>query len=361
MKNLYNKEMENKENYASDNRTIFNINDLTRNRYKGKEIILPHNTKTILNNIYKSANKNKKKSNTNTIVNPYNKNEILTVKPIKNEFKQYKEKYGKFKTLIFSGLNDNINSMVIDNSTRLKITDDRYLSLCKSQKIITYRNTDIGLTDNLNRFLQTHETFGYPYRRIRNSYIEITAKDRIEKTKYGVIKILSVDENNNKQIKYLLDNIFINRLYRFYYLLSTYKLPNNKKSSYPKIVKLKKYITYDEVITILKEIYNLYITNNKVKTNYNKYLYHKNGLPKINIKWLQYIITDIENNAYRGKYKNSKTNRYTLISHKYKLLTIEDKPLKCSRLHITDKQIIPIDTDYEKTKQDLLNKINKSN
>jgi len=191
------------------------------------------------------------------------------------------------------------------NNYRIRNNID-YISLSRSQKIITFRNTDIGLTDNTYAKHIT-ETLGYPYKRqiitkqidtskdleinyISKYYFNDETLDKADNNRIITLK----GYNKHKQLKQILDNTFINRVVRLYYKMY-FDINNANTFRYSDIVKSLKSIDGHTVVRFLKQIINWVISN---KTNYTS---HKNGLYRYNITHLKYTLNDISVNGLLDK------------------------------------------------------------
>ena len=356
-----------KENFKYETLTDTYLTDKNKDNFKGNSTIKKHHKNTTIKRLksfikkpkHINKNKNENKNNELKVKDKSMKKHytILDNKPIEIDNTKIEiNPYGIFEnTICFNPNKDTITSLIMDNGNNYDISHfTGYLSLTKSQKIGTFRNTNQGFTDNINRFSNPNNTFGYPYRRLRSQYLEINSKDRLEKTKYQLITILSqLNKNNLKQKcrKYYLDNIFITRLYRLYYNCKTHN--TKEKISTYHILKKKRYLTLKEFI----EIMNYIIFEIK---NYNRYLYHKLGNSKYNLLWLINTRNDIIKNAYFGTYTKNKKGKIIFKEHKYRLTDINNKPIRTNRLTITDKQIIPLNHKQIELKPIDLNKIVKT-
>jgi len=232
----------------------------------------------------------------------------ISDKPVMNELFEYST--SKHKPIIRCKVRDvNIDETEIKQfihnckGSNYNISNNTDLiDLNRTQKIITFGNTDIGFTDNTYA-KHISETLGYPFKRqITTKQID-TSKDLeinyISKY-YFNDEILDKSDNNrviflkgynkHKQLKQILDNTFINRVVRLYYKMY-FDINKTNTYEYRDIVKSLKDIDGHTVIRMLKQIINWLQSN---KTNYTS---HKNGLYRYNIAHLKYTLNDISVNG----------------------------------------------------------------
>jgi hypothetical protein len=173
------------------------------------------------------------------------------------------------------------------------------ITVYKDEKITTFRNTDIGTTNNVHRTERANETLGYPFRRKVNYKFMLGNKDRLQ-YRSECKELFSYDSNGKR--KHLLDDIFCTRVYRLFLRFQGY--PNNIIFS---ILRDDKTIKGTSVLDMLIYMY-------QVMSSYNPFFYEKNGISKINKEWLQHIIFKIKDNGLLDKdYKLCKSNRSKMV------------------------------------------------
>jgi len=192
---------------------------------------------------------------------------------------------------------DKIQSSLIGKGSRniTKCTYDTDIKVHRDEKIITYRNTDIGNTTNVNRIETTQETFGYPFKRKISYGMILGSKDRLQYKK-ECIELHIYDRNGNR--KKIIDNVFATRVYRLFLRFKGYSMNDIKH-----ILLSEKYISAKLLVAIMQYLY-------QVMNSYNPFFYKENGLSKYNKYWIKETIHRIVNEA--DMYSNiqfSKVNR----------------------------------------------------
>ena len=175
-----------------------------------------------------------------------------------------------------------IQSRLIGKGSR-NITDklwhDRDIKVHRDEKIITYRNTDLGNTNNVNRLETTKETLGHPFKRKVSYNMMVDGKDRLQYRR-ECIELHTYDKNNKR--KKIIDNVFATRVYRLFLRFKGYT-SNNITS----ILLSEESIDGHTLVEILKYLY-------QVMNSYHPFFYKDNGLPKYNRYWLKDMIYKIE-------------------------------------------------------------------
>ena len=331
------------------------INNLEYSKYNTK---IKTNRKKVLKNLSKTTNNQigKLTQQNKTIENNKNQKSLDKKKPIE---KIIKHKYNSDKHKFFiecnynNQTNNKINQFIISHGYTHYLSDNSNITSIDSQlKIITVRNTDMGITDNINQLNTLKETFGYPFKRvILNNKIK-QSKDNLEYRKnclfYGNQQI----ENNHKTIlvktidkKKLIDNTFISKVFKLYsYLIET----NNKENfSYHVLKNEIKTLNGYTFISIFDNTIKL------IKTNHKRYLLSKNELIKHYSKIKPYI-NDIENYYFNKSFdkqfilknNNLTINQWNKDKSKYtilKKLTLNKQQLRLYNsfinLLLNDKKI----------------------
>lgn len=361
-------------------------------------------------------------------------NTINNNKQNKPDNKQNKEKYIKYKynsdkhkhciTCNYNNNgNENINQFIVSNGYNHYIQNDSQINNIDSQlKIITVRNTDIGMTDNINKTNKI-SNYGYYFKRIIINYNIHNSKDNLEYRHnnfyYGIEKVdtdYKVIELTNLQKKKYLSNTFISKVFRDYvYFINQNKI--DYKFNYHKIKNKVKFINGNEFINILSDLIRLIKTNNKryeivknklieskpkikryidmgkfdTKELYsfigntlkiynsqidkkvvyntvfnetdlklfkqflslnmnNKKIFHKNGLYKYNIEYLQYALKDIKDNGILNKDYELKRLNGIKLTDRTAITKNQVEKWNRDRIKMLKKAKIPYTTisDYRK-------------
>jgi hypothetical protein len=211
-----------------------------------------------------------------------------------------------FFTKIFN--KDTIQQRLVAKTSK-NITDkvwyDRDINVHRDEKIVTYRNTDIGTTNNTNNTERVTETLGHPFKREIIYKVRFDTKDRLQYTS-NRIELHSLDKD--KKRKKILDDVFCSRVYR---LLLNYEGLNSNDINH--IFAKEKYISGTETLKILRYLYS-------VMKSYHPYFYKLNGTSKYNMEWFKKIIFNIEEYGLIDypHYKLTKVNRQK-NTHKYEI------------------------------------------
>ncbi len=171
------------------------------------------------------------------------------------------------------------------------------LSLVKDLKIITVRNTNIGITDNIIIHNHLNDTFGFPYKRliitdrignstnleIRKNEIFYHNNDIVDNDKKIVLK--------HKTGKKYLCETFISRIVKVYLLLNESN-DNSLPFDYTKYKRLIKTVNGNEFIVILNDLIKI------IKYNKNDKILNKYGFCKYNLNHLIHTYNDICLNGF---------------------------------------------------------------
>lgn len=217
-----------------------------------------------------------------------------------------------FRTEIFQ--KDKINSRLISSTPRnltSKKWHDRDVICHRDEKIIFFRNTDLGDTSNIARWETVNRTLGHPFRRKMGYRVKTGLKDELQYQEEAK-ELFSIDKDGKR--KKLLDDTFVSRVYRLYL---RFKYRNKNIPNYRLRNKMQKMKTITGKGCLDKLEYLL----DAIKS-YHPFFFRKNGMCKLNIKWLETIIHHIGEEAILYKpYLLIKVNRKKAIGR----TTIQNK------------------------------------
>jgi hypothetical protein len=219
--------------------------------------------------------------------------------------------------------NEDIKTRLIGEGKNRDVTKygyDTQIDLGRNQKLITYRTTDMGTTNNINRVEKTKETLGHPFRRHIHYDMIIDGKDRLQyRRNCQETHTYTILDGRVKP----LDNTFVTRVYYLYHRF------NDGLKSYQirDMAKKDKTISGYKVLDMLKYLYSA------IKS-YHPFFYHSNGMCKYNVEWIGNIIREIEEYGYINyEYRLTSAHRKRNTEHN----TIKQKDIKLWRKEMQDK------------------------
>jgi len=362
--------------YKSENKNAGNVNKKMffmskENKNKildridlNKNITIKTNRKKVLSNLKLFTDKeinnkkqliNKIKENKDKVNNKDKDKQKEIIKSEDIKYKSFNYNSNNHKHLIncnynFMNKENKISQYIIAKGYCHYLPNKTELNAIDSQlKIITVRNTDIGITDNLNNFNKPINNYGYPFKRkIYNDTIK-NSKDKLElrlnRLYYGNELIDNKDKlielHKDKEIITLLGKKMISKKYLSEYFISKiyrdylYFINDNKtkfKFNYHKIKNKQKVISGIEFLEIFKDFIKIIKTNNKNYENTKSLL-----LKSLNKN--DKLKTFIENNTFYDKnlytFKENYIKVYKIIKGKKEL--IYNKTLNKEMLNLFDK------------------------
>jgi len=173
--------------------------------------------------------------------------------------------------------NDSIKARLIGAGNNYDVTGigyDKCIDVGRNQKIITYRASDIGTTNNVHRVESIVETLGHPFRRKVSYTMQPDGKDKLQ-TKINCVETYHIDSTGNRVRP--LDNIFVTRVFRLYLRFQGYTMNDIRH-----IIDTQETLSGFDIMEMLDYLYTA------IKS-YNKFFYKHNGLSLYNIEWLFHI------------------------------------------------------------------------
>lgn len=202
-----------------------------------------------------------------------------------------------FRSRVFP--NDSVKQRLLGGGTSYDTTNigyDTQIDTSSNQKIITYRASDIGTTNNVNRVEKPKETLGYPFRRHISYQMMADGKDRLQYRANCIeTHIKHKDGNRYKP----LDNHFVTKVF-YLYTRFALDIPSYQVRD---LAKKQKTISGNDVLEMLHYLYSA------IKS-YHPFFYHNNGVCKYNVEWLYHTILEVERLGLLDyQYRLTKVNR----------------------------------------------------